>query len=162
MTKEEKRIYNKTYNKKYRLLHLKEYEEYLEKYRPLHRIEIKNNRKEYRQLNLEKEKSYNKNWNESHKDMLKLRRKTRRKEWMVIIKSLGMDHCWKCNYDKCFAAIDFHHPNPKEKEMNIGTFLTKIITSKRIAELKKTTPWCSNCHREFHYNERRNKEEKDS
>lgn len=58
--------------------------------------------------------------------------------------------CEKCGYDKCVAAMDFHHLNPKEKDFAIS----KNGHTKSWAKLKKEADKCilvcANCHRELH------------
>ena len=73
-----------------------------------------------------------------------------REVWLVFLSSLNMISCRRCGYDKCFSAIDFHHIDPKKKEMNIGNVLDKKIIDKRIEEVKKTITLCRNCHMELH------------
>ena len=59
--------------------------------------------------------------------------------------------CEKCGYDKCAAAMDFHHKDPSKKEFTIGT---KNIGFKRLSEeIKKCILLCANCHRELHSND---------
>lgn len=62
--------------------------------------------------------------------------------------------CEKCGYNKCQAALDFHHIDPTEKNFQISQFQFfdwgknkyKIIN-----ELDKCMLICANCHREIHY-----------
>jgi hypothetical protein len=70
--------------------------------------------------------------------------------WDKIIEELGYGKCKICGYDKCFAAIDFHHVSPKEKEMQVARIFDKVPTEERVSELLKCIPVCSNCHRELH------------
>lgn len=58
--------------------------------------------------------------------------------------------CQKCGYDKCPAAMEFHHRNPDNKEFD----WTKIRRKKWemvLTELDKCDLLCANCHRETHY-----------
>lgn len=56
--------------------------------------------------------------------------------------------CSICGYNKCLAALDFHHINPNEKEFIITG---RIRSWNKIEnELKKCVLVCSNCHREIH------------
>lgn len=74
-----------------------------------------------------------------------------REKWMeLIIIPRGWDHCKRCGYKKCFAAIEFHHRDPKTKEASFRHIWNKPITDKRIKEFEKTDPLCANCHREIH------------
>lgn len=58
--------------------------------------------------------------------------------------------CIKCGYDKCQAALEFHHINPKEKDFSIaGNHLKSFENLKN--ELDKCILICSNCHQELHF-----------
>jgi len=50
--------------------------------------------------------------------------------------------CDLCGYNKCGAALDFHHRDPKEKEHRVW------VPSSEEAE--KCDLLCSNCHHEVH------------
>lgn len=69
----------------------------------------------------------------------------RRKELMIL--GFG-GKCQVCGYNRCISALEFHHINPKEKEMNIGSQILSWDKTKE--ELKKCICVCSNCHREIH------------
>ena len=59
--------------------------------------------------------------------------------------------CLVCGYDRCFAALDFHHRDPAEKEYNIAAMLLGSSAKGKLEkELKKCVVLCSNCHREYH------------
>jgi len=58
--------------------------------------------------------------------------------------------CKCCGYDKCMEALEFHHRNPKEKDVN-WTKLRLRSWDKIRAELDKCDCLCANCHRETHY-----------
>ena len=65
----------------------------------------------------------------------------------VIYKGGG---CAECGYNKCIAALEFHHINSKEKDPNFGKM--KNWKFERIKEeLDKCVLLCANCHREEHY-----------
>ena len=76
-----------------------------------------------------------------------------KKERAVIYKG---GKCKNCGYDKCIAALDFHHVNPEEKVYEV-----KYLMSRRWdlikEEIDKCILLCANCHREEHWNERRKK-----
>lgn len=61
--------------------------------------------------------------------------------------------CLRCGYNKCLAALEFHHRNPRHKEFEIGRQRTDVLTVQIIKELKKCDLLCSNCHRELHNEE---------
>lgn len=56
--------------------------------------------------------------------------------------------CSICGYNKCLAALDFHHINPDEKEFIITNRIRSWAKIEK--ELKKCVLVCSNCHRELH------------
>jgi predicted nucleic acid-binding Zn ribbon protein len=58
--------------------------------------------------------------------------------------------CENCGYNKCIAALDFHHKNPKEKEFGLSQRgLTKSLEILK-KEADKCLLLCANCHRETH------------
>ena len=58
--------------------------------------------------------------------------------------------CEKCGYDKCIAALDFHHLDPNEKDPSWASMKTRSFESIQ-EEIDKCILLCSNCHREEHY-----------
>lgn len=58
--------------------------------------------------------------------------------------------CVRCGYEKCLAALDFHHLDPMEKDPDWK--LMRSWSVDRIKnELDKCELVCSNCHAEIHY-----------
>lgn len=55
--------------------------------------------------------------------------------------------CRICGYDKCLAALEFHHESPDHKDFAISS---QTSWAKIEKELAKTILVCSNCHREIH------------
>lgn len=70
----------------------------------------------------------------------------RRKVKQQLIDVLG-GKCERCGYNKCAAALQFHHKDPKEKEFAISAkqFLSY---EKCLKEIKKCKLLCANCHAE--------------
>jgi len=58
--------------------------------------------------------------------------------------------CSICGYNKCLSALDFHHVNPEEKEINFSNAWNKTSKEKIKQEIDKCILVCSNCHREIH------------
>jgi len=56
--------------------------------------------------------------------------------------------CEKCGYNKCIAALTFHHKNPKEKEFTIGG--RNYAWDRMVREVNKCILVCHNCHAEIH------------
>lgn len=57
--------------------------------------------------------------------------------------------CSKCGYNKCIAALEFHHLNPKQKDKDYEYYKWKF-DNKLKSELDKCVLLCANCHREEH------------
>jgi hypothetical protein len=60
-------------------------------------------------------------------------------------------NCCICGYNKCLAALSFHHKDPKQKDFDISKkAFTNKITFSCIRELEKCILICANCHFETH------------
>jgi hypothetical protein len=57
--------------------------------------------------------------------------------------------CKICGYNKCNAALQFHHKNPAEKDFTIS-MATSWGFEKIKSELDKCVLLCANCHAEVH------------
>jgi hypothetical protein len=74
----------------------------------------------------------------------------RRKDLKKALVQYKGGRCEKCGYDKCIAAMDFHHKDPKEKEFGLSQKgLTKSLEILK-KEADKCLLLCANCHRETH------------
>jgi len=64
--------------------------------------------------------------------------------------------CLKCK-DKRYYLIEFHHLDPKKKENTVTNLLWQKKKDKSyvLKEIKKCIPLCANCHREFHFLEKK-------
>ena len=74
--------------------------------------------------------------------------RVRLKERAVYV--LG-EKCQCCGYNKCMAALEFHHLNPEEKDFSISRIANRKWSEVR-QELRKCILVCANCHREIHQN----------
>jgi transposase len=71
------------------------------------------------------------------------RRRRRVKE--ILVEEAG-GACALCGYDRCIAALHFHHLEPAEKRFTLShRGVTRSLESAR-AEAKKCALLCSNCH----------------
>jgi hypothetical protein len=61
--------------------------------------------------------------------------------------------CSSCGYNKCIAALEFHHLDPSKKDFSISSSGNTRSWNKVKEELDKCVLLCSNCHREVHTNE---------
>lgn len=75
--------------------------------------------------------------------------KRRRKIKKMAIEYKG-GKCQKCGYNKCNAALEFHHIDSNEKDFNISKKGHCRSWEKVKDELDKCILVCSNCHKEIH------------
>ena len=80
--------------------------------------------------------------------------RNKRKENKLRAISLFGGKCSLCGYNKCSAALDFHHTDPNKKDDDIKDMFNKYSWETTYKELKKCILVCSNCHRELHWRER--------
>jgi hypothetical protein len=57
--------------------------------------------------------------------------------------------CEICGYNKCSAALEFHHKDPTQKDFAISSHSYSFEKMK--IEVDKCMLVCSNCHREIHH-----------
>jgi hypothetical protein len=92
----------------------------------------------------------------SQRNTAKLRRvSVRRRNRTASLLYLG-SKCSNCGYNKCEAALEFHHFLQDKKSFNISSGFN-LPWRQLKEELDKCMLLCCNCHREFHYNEKSNK-----
>jgi hypothetical protein len=70
-----------------------------------------------------------------------------KKKWAVALKG---GKCERCGYNKCCAALDFHHRNPSDKDLHWENF-RGWSRAKIESEIAKCELICANCHREEHF-----------
>jgi hypothetical protein len=58
--------------------------------------------------------------------------------------------CEVCDYDRCEAALDFHHPDPSKKDPFFQSLFGRSWANIEI-EISKCNLLCANCHREAHF-----------
>ena len=59
--------------------------------------------------------------------------------------------CCVCSYDRCAAALEFHHLDPAQKDFSISqAYANPKKWDTIVSELEKCVLVCSNCHREIH------------
>lgn len=91
--------------------------------------------------------------------ILSIQRKRKFKQ--ICLEYLG-GKCHQCGYNKCPAALEFHHIDPSKKDFSISKF-QKLLWEKHkdiiTTELNKCIILCANCHRETHYDKYSNLEE---
>lgn len=135
------RIGKKEYNTRQKIWRKNNPEKVLasqEKYRNNHLNEIR-----------EKQRIYNvKNPEKRRLSVRKSNIKRRYKLKQEFVEMLG-GKCQNCGYNKCMAALDFHHIKPEDKEYD-SEFHSKKKFLKKIQE-GKIKLLCSNCHKELEW-----------
>jgi hypothetical protein len=76
--------------------------------------------------------------------------KNRIKTRIKAIDLLG-GKCIICGYDKCNAALQFHHRDPSLKKFNINNYTCSKAWKTIKEETKKCDLLCANCHMELHF-----------
>lgn len=74
------------------------------------------------------------------------RRRRRVKE--VLVDDAG-GRCVRCGYDRCIAALEFHHLKPSEKRFSLSHRGVARSLEKARAEAAKCVLVCANCHAEI-------------
>ena len=59
--------------------------------------------------------------------------------------------CECCGYNKCSAALEFHHPNDDKWEKGKRAINVTWSYNRINDEINKCKVLCANCHREYHY-----------
>lgn len=72
-----------------------------------------------------------------------------RKKKLIEMKGGG---CQICGYNKCTAALSFHHRDPTQKKITLDVrTLSNRPFEKSLEEAEKCDLLCLNCHMEEHY-----------
>lgn len=74
----------------------------------------------------------------------------RQKEFKLKCVEYKGGKCQMCGYEKCVAALEFHHTNPSEKDFNISHLKSYTFNEVVKKELDKCILLCACCHREEH------------
>jgi transposase len=74
--------------------------------------------------------------------------KRRRAMKRILVEEAG-GRCSVCGYDRCVAALEFHHLDPSEKRFALSHRGVARSLAKARAEASKCVLVCSNCHAEI-------------
>lgn len=87
--------------------------------------------------------------NPSRRDSIKADRDRAKLVNREYIKDVKSKHgCYFCDESEP-VALDFHHKDPSEKDMNISVMVGYPIRKLK-AEIEKCAVVCANCHRKLH------------
>lgn len=69
----------------------------------------------------------------------------------LLLEVFGEIKCQQCGYDSCKRAIDCHHLDTEEKDLEPSKMRSSFVSLERMRkEFEKCVLLCSNCHREVH------------
>jgi hypothetical protein len=71
----------------------------------------------------------------------------------ALIAEERLKGCQICGYNKCPAALDFHHLDPNSKDLGLAKGVRNWGTERLREEIAKCIVVCARCHREIHYND---------
>lgn len=91
----------------------------------------------------------------SRQNAVKTRSEQQKEENQNIVNLRKSCGCQKCG-EKRLYLMEFHHINAEDKINNIAHMIKSASKETLIAELDKCLVLCANCHREFHYLEKKN------
>jgi hypothetical protein len=80
----------------------------------------------------------------------------RKRQFKLKCLEYKSSQCSKCGYNKCPAALEFHHLDPSTKDFtpsHYGNTSWDKNKDKVMKELNKCIVLCANCHREEHFNQ---------
>lgn len=81
----------------------------------------------------------------------KERQKQRYKLFTTYFNNIKLQRgCDKCGYNKCAAALEWHHPT--NDKLGDPSMIGRYTIDKYLAEVNKCKLLCANCHREEHHN----------
>lgn len=162
--------YQKEYHKKYWIKNQDRLKEQKKQYRKDNKEKLKESWGKYYLKNqdkiLEKQNmrrksnpEYIKIYKQKHKKEIKEKeRKCREEKRLYIDKYKLSKGCIICGYNKCAAALDFHHMKDKKFYLASSIGCRKNINEIK-REMDKCIVLCANCHRELHYKEENKLEE---
>jgi hypothetical protein len=71
----------------------------------------------------------------------------RRRVKAILVEEAG-GRCTACGYDRCMAALQFHHIDRQTKQFSLGRRGVARALEKARAEAQKCVLLCANCHAE--------------
>ena len=93
--------------------------------------------------------SYKRTYADRREYLIKAVAKRRKAIREKAIEYLG-GKCVYCGYNRCSAALDFHHLDEKSKSFGLSQRGLTRSWERTRKELEKCILVCANCHREIH------------
>jgi predicted HNH restriction endonuclease len=109
----------------------------------------------------EKQRGYSKKHYDKNAGKVKAAVKKSKDSWRADWKAFKATlSCLECGVNHP-AVLDFHHIDPEMKNASVHSLVQSGSYRKALEEVQQCMVLCSNCHRVYHYNERKKaKEEK--
>jgi len=103
--------------------------------------------KDLESARVSRRKWYNNNKEKAKASVLARRQELR--DWIKDYKaSLKCERCGESHW----SCLEFHHPNPNEKEGNVASFVSRGFSKERfLKEIEELEVLCANCHRKHHF-----------
>lgn len=81
----------------------------------------------------------------------KERNKQRHELILLYFSNLKLSRgCSICGYNKCAKALEWHHVDSEDKDLEVSAFISKGNLVRALEEIEKCEVLCANCHREEH------------
>lgn len=132
--------------------------------------------KRYHEAHKEQRLAYHREWYQRNKDTSKFKESTKKRhaKWFQRNKSEAVEKnrqkkwerrnwlndyklqkgCSQCGFNKCVAALNFHHCNG-EKEESLSRMIKRFGLERIKEEVKKCVVLCANCHATLHWEQSR-------
>lgn len=153
-------LLNKMYTQEYYLKHKDRFKKHTKEYQKNHKEKIKVWQRSYYLKNKEKWndyqntdywKEYRKRYYQKNKEKLTIYNKRYNRNYRNAKKAIFVElkggKCSKCGNIFPLPCYDFHHINPKEKEITLCWLMPNDTLKK---EIDKCILLCANCHRLTH------------
>lgn len=88
-------------------------------------------------------------YSKNREKVLGLNRQNKQRNAQHLAQVKQQRGCQTCGYNKCAAALDFHHLGSKSFELSRAATMGMSIQSLD-DEIAKCIVLCANCHRELH------------
>jgi hypothetical protein len=85
-------------------------------------------------------------WRRCRKCRSEMVSRARQRIKVKLVEALG-GKCQRCGYNRCIAALEFHHRDPATKSFGLGQGCNASL-KRCLEEAKKCDLLCANCHRE--------------
>ncbi len=95
-------------------------------------------------------RKYDRDYYNKHKRKIYSKKQEKILQFRKELKMMLGGKCNNCGYNKCLAALEFHH-NRGNKEAVVSKFIKNSSKQKALKESEKCILLCANCHRELHH-----------